>query len=80
MTSEELQLELHRLASEAARLAEEMDFRLLYNRRRNLLSVGYDVPARGCTPPATICWPPKLGPPHSLRSRRETFLKNRGST
>jgi hypothetical protein len=44
MTSEELQLELRRLASEAARLAEEMDFGLLYNRRRKLLSVGYDVP------------------------------------
>jgi hypothetical protein len=46
MTSERLQLELRRLASEAARLAEEMDFCLLYNRRKKLLSVGYDVPSR----------------------------------
>jgi hypothetical protein len=45
-TAEDLQLELLRLASEAARLAEEMDFHLLYNRRKKLLSVGYDVPAR----------------------------------
>ena len=45
-TSEELQSGLRRLASEAARLAGEMDFYLLYNRRKKLLSVGYDVPAR----------------------------------
>ena len=34
---------LEELAREAARLAEEMDFRLLLNRRRKLLSVGFDV-------------------------------------
>jgi len=46
MTSEELQLKLRRLASEAAQLANEMDFCLLYNRRKKLLSVGYDVLTR----------------------------------
>jgi cyclic beta-1,2-glucan synthetase len=35
--------ELEKLAQTAARLAEEMDFRLLLNRRRKLLSVGFDV-------------------------------------
>ena len=46
MTSEELQVGLRRLASDAARLAEEMDFCLLYNRRKKLLSIGYEVPTR----------------------------------
>jgi cyclic beta-1,2-glucan glucanotransferase len=35
--------DLQDLAHQAARLAEEMDFRLLLNRRRKLLSVGFDV-------------------------------------
>ncbi|HKW68928.1 MAG TPA: glucoamylase family protein, partial [Terriglobales bacterium] len=35
--------ELEGLANQAARLAEEMDFRLLLNKRRKLLSVGFDV-------------------------------------
>ncbi len=35
--------ELENLANQAARLAEEMDFRLLLNKRRKLLSVGFDV-------------------------------------
>ncbi|HEV2117273.1 MAG TPA: glucoamylase family protein [Terriglobales bacterium] len=35
--------ELESLANQAARLAEEMDFRLLLNKRRKLLSVGFDV-------------------------------------
>jgi hypothetical protein len=46
MTSGELQLGLRRLASEAERLAGEMDFCLLYNRRKKLLSVGYYLPTR----------------------------------
>ena len=35
--------ELLLLAQEAEELAKQMDFRLLYNSERNLLSVGYDV-------------------------------------
>ena len=35
--------ELESLANQAAHLAEEMDFRLLLNKRRKLLSVGFDV-------------------------------------
>ncbi|MGE5207163.1 MAG: glucoamylase family protein, partial [Chlamydiota bacterium] len=35
--------ELEELANQAARLAEEMDFSLLLNKRRKLLSVGFDV-------------------------------------
>jgi hypothetical protein len=35
--------QLESLASQAARLADEMDFRLLLNRRRKMLSVGFDV-------------------------------------
>jgi len=43
--SRSLQLirELEGVANQAARLAEEMDFRLLLNKRRKLLSVGFDV-------------------------------------
>jgi len=44
--SEALQCDLRRLASEAGQLADEMDFRFLYNRRKKLLSVGYDVTDR----------------------------------
>jgi len=36
ITSEGLQMELRRQASEAAQLAEEMDFGLLYNGRKKL--------------------------------------------
>jgi len=50
MTAEKLQLELRRLATEATRVAEEMDFRFLYNRRRKLLAVGYDIMARRLHP------------------------------
>ncbi|HJS98631.1 MAG TPA: glucoamylase family protein [Terriglobales bacterium] len=39
----QLTRELENLANQAARLAEEMDFRLLLNKRRKLLSVGFDV-------------------------------------
>ena len=43
MTAETLQTELARLAANADRLVDEMDFGFLYDERRKLLSVGYDV-------------------------------------
>ena len=43
MTAETLQSELMRLAADADRLVDEMDFRFLYDERRKLLAVGYDV-------------------------------------
>src|SRR5262249_30739738 len=36
---------LVRLAAEAGRTADEMDFRFLYDRRKKVLSVGYDLSA-----------------------------------
>src|SRR5262249_50743600 len=39
----------HRLAAEAERLVEEMDFSLLYSPRRKLLSVGYDISSQSLT-------------------------------
>ena len=38
--------DLEDVANQAGRLAEEMDFSILLNKRRKLLSVGYDVQAR----------------------------------
>ena len=35
--------QLHKIAANAGKLAEEMDFTFLYNRRRKLLSIGYDA-------------------------------------
>ncbi len=41
---------LSRLAATADALVQEMDFRFLYNSRRRLLSIGYDVKARQLNP------------------------------
>ena len=43
MTAETLQTELARFAAEADHFVDEMDFRFLYDERRKLLAVGYDV-------------------------------------
>jgi cyclic beta-1,2-glucan synthetase len=48
--SEAVLVDLRRLASEAARMADQMDFRVVYNRRKKLLSVGYDVVAQRLHP------------------------------
>lgn len=40
---------LHQLAMESETLVEEMDFRFLYNPKRKLLSVGYDVSSQCLT-------------------------------
>jgi hypothetical protein len=45
VTAENLQTTLRRLATEAERIVDGMDFQLLYDRRKKLLSVGYDVAA-----------------------------------
>jgi cyclic beta-1,2-glucan synthetase len=44
--AEALVAKLAALAQDADRLAQEMDFRFLYNERRKVLSVGYDVSKR----------------------------------
>jgi hypothetical protein len=41
--ADKLKGKLSRLAEEADRLVQEMDFRFLYDRPRNLLTIGYDV-------------------------------------
>jgi cyclic beta-1,2-glucan synthetase len=46
VTAETLRTELRRLADEAGRIVDEMDFRFLYDGHKKLLSVGYDVSAR----------------------------------
>jgi len=46
VTAEKLRTELRRLAAEAGRLVDEMDFRFLFDERRKLFSVGYDVSSR----------------------------------
>jgi hypothetical protein len=43
MTAETLENDLQRLAADADRIVDEMDFRFLYDERRKLFSVGYDV-------------------------------------
>src|SRR5208283_4129954 len=43
VTAENLETDLQRLAADAGRLVDEMDFRFLYDERKKLLSVGYDV-------------------------------------
>lgn len=42
----ELSERLHRLAAEAGDLLNNMDFRFLYDRKRKLLRIGYDIEAR----------------------------------
>ncbi len=46
VTAETLRAELRTMAAGAGRLVDEMDFRFLYDERRKLLSVGYDVASR----------------------------------
>ncbi len=46
VAAENLESALLRLAADAGRIADEMDFRFLYDERKKLLSVGYDVANR----------------------------------
>jgi cyclic beta-1,2-glucan synthetase len=50
VTAETLRSKLRRLATEAGRLVDEMDFRFLYDERKKLLSVGYGVSSRQLHP------------------------------
>ena len=70
-------LEAHR--EHGARYAMEMDFRFLYDARRKLFAIGYNVTPRRSTTRTTTCSRRKHGWRATSRSRRTTCRSSTGS-